>query len=113
MRVKRGITKHRRHAKVLKLAKGYRMSNSKLYKRAHEAVMHAGQYSLIHRRHRAAQFREIWIERINAALIEYGMKYGQFISALKSNNITLNRKMLASLALDNKQAFAEVVNQVK
>ncbi len=113
MRVKRGITKHRRHAKVLKLAKGYRMSNSKLYKRAHEAVMHAGEYSRTHRRHRAAQFREIWIERINAALQEYGMKYGQFINALKSKNITLNRKMLAALALDNKQAFAEVVNQVK
>lgn len=113
MRVKRGTTKQRRHKKILKLAKGYRLSYSKLYKRAHEAVMHAGQYSLTHRRHRAAQYREIWIERINAALSEYGMKYGIFMHALKVKKINLNRKMLAALALDNKSAFAEIVNQVK
>ena len=113
MRVKRGITKQRRHRKILKLAKGYRMSNNRLYKRAHEAVMHAGQYSMMHRRHRAAQFREVWIERINAALQEYGMKYGQFISALKAKNINLNRKVLAALALDHKEAFAAVVAKVK
>lgn len=113
MRVKRGITRQRKHRKILKLAKGYRLSYSKLYKRAHEAVMHAGQYSLMHRRHRAAQFREVWIERINAALKEYDMKYGRFISALKAKNIQLNRKVLAALALDNKEAFAAVVAKVK
>lgn len=113
MRVKRGITRQRKHRKILKLAKGYRLSYSKLYKRAHEAVMHAGQYSLMHRRHRAAQFREVWIERINAALSEYDMKYGKFINALKANNIQLNRKVLAALALDHKEAFAAVVAKVK
>ncbi len=113
MRVKRGITRQRKHRKILKLAKGYRLSYSKLYKRAHEAVMHAGQYSLMHRRHRAAQFREVWIERINAALKEYDMKYGQFINALKEKNIQLNRKVLAALALDHKEAFAAVVAKVK
>ena len=113
MRVKRGITRQRKHRKILKLAKGYRLTYSKLYKRAHEAVMHAGQYSLMHRRHRAAQFREVWIERINAALKEYDMKYGQFINALKEKNIQLNRKVLAALALDHKEAFAAVVAKVK
>jgi large subunit ribosomal protein L20 len=113
MRVKRGLAKQRRHRKILKLAKGYRMSYSKLFKRAHEAVMHAGKYSLVHRRHRAAQYRELWIERINAALQEHGMKYGRFMHALKTKNIGLNRKMLAALALDNKEAFAQVVAQVK
>ena len=113
MRVKRGVTKQKRHKAVLKLAKGYRMSNSKLYKRAHEAMMHAGQYSLEHRRQRTAQFREIWIERINAGLREHGMKYGKFMHALKVNKIDLNRKVLALLALDHKEVFAQVVAAVK
>ena len=113
MRVKRGTTKQRKHRSVLAMAKGYRMSNSKLFKRAHEAVMHAGQYSMEHRRKRAAQFREIWIERINAALSEYDMKYGKFMHALKEKKIILNRKVLAALALDNKDVFAKIVAAVK
>lgn len=113
MRIKRGTTRHRRHKAVLKLTKGYRLSNSKLYKRAHEAMMHAGQYSLIHRRKRYGQFREIWIERINAGLEGSGLKYSEFINALKKNNIEINRKMLANLALDKKEVFTAIVNKVK
>ena len=113
MRIKRGTTRHRRHKAVLKLTKGYRLSYSKLYKRAHEAMMHAGQYSLIDRRHRYGQYRELWIERINAALSATGMKYSEFINALKVEKIELNRKMLSGLALDHKEVFSAIVEKVK
>jgi len=113
MRIKRGQTRHRKHKAVLAQTKGYRLSNSKLYKRAHEAMMHAGQYSLTHRRHRYGQYRELWIERINAALSGEGMKYSEFINALKTKNIELNRKMLSGLALDHKDVFSAVVAKVK
>jgi large subunit ribosomal protein L20 len=113
MRIKRGQTRHRRHKAVLSLAKGYRLSNSKLYKRAHEAMMHAGQYSLVHRKHRYGQFREIWIERINAALTPSGLRYSEFINALKTNKIELNRKMLAGLALNYPETFTAIVSKVK
>ena len=109
MRVKRGLTKHRRHKKVLKAAKGYRLSYSKLYKRAHEAGMHAGQYSFAGRKKRAGQFREIWIARINAALHKFGIKYSKFIKLLSDNKIELNRKILAYLAIDQEKTFEEIV----
>src|SRR3989344_8745801 len=101
MRIKRGINKHRKHKRILAAAKGYRLSYSKLYKRANEAVLHAGQYSFNHRRKRTSQMREVWIERIGAALQEYGLKYSRFIKALKDKKIELNRKMLAELAYTN------------
>ena len=113
MRIKRGVTKRSKHKKILKLAKGYRMSYSKLFKRANEGVLHAGQYSYIHRRKRYNQFRELWIERINAALTQHGVKYSVFISKLEEKNIDLNRKMLAELALDHPEAFSEIVKMVK
>lgn len=113
MRVKRGTTKNQKHKKVLKSTKGYRLSYSKLYRRAREAMLHAGQYSYAHRKKRSGDYRRLWIERINAALSEHDMKYGQFINGLKTNGISLNRKMLSELALHNKEAFAEVVKSVK
>jgi large subunit ribosomal protein L20 len=109
MRIKRGVTKHRKHRKVVNSAKGYRLSYSKLFKRAHEAAMHAGQYSFNHRKKRAGQFREMWITRINAALSKFDMKYNKFIQALKTNKVELNRKMLAYLALDEQKTFEEIV----
>jgi large subunit ribosomal protein L20 len=109
MRIKRGLTKHRKHRKVVNAAKGYRLSYSKLFKRAHEARMHAGQYSFNGRKKRAGQFREVWITRINAALTKYSMKYSNFIKLLKVNKIELNRKMIAYLALDQEKVFAELV----
>jgi len=113
MRVKRGLTKHRRHRKVVKAAKGYRLTYSKLFKRAHEARMHAGQYSFAGRKKRAGQFREIWITRLNAALAKFGIKYNKFIQLLKTNKVELNRKMLAYLALDQEKTFEEIVKFLK
>jgi len=113
MRIKRSLLKRAKHNKILKLAKGYRLSYSKLFKRAHEAVMHAGQYSYEDRRRRFGQFREIWIERINAGLMPHNIKYGVFVDSLKNKKIELNRKILSSLALDFPQVFSEVVKAVK
>ena len=113
MRIKRSIAKRIKHKKILDLAKGYRLSYSKLFKRAHEAVMHAGQYSYADRRRRAGQFRELWIERINAGLMPHNLKYGMFIKGLKDKNIELNRKVLSALALDHTEVFSEVVKSVK
>jgi len=113
MRIKRSQIKRNKHKKILDLAKGYRMSYSKLFKRAHEAVMHAGQYSFNDRHSRLSQFREIWIERINAALMPHNEKYGTFINKLKVKKVELNRKVLSALALDFPEVFGEVVKAVK
>lgn len=113
MRVKRGTTKKRKHKKVLEQTKGYRLSYSKLYRRAREALLHAKQYSYGHRRKRQGQFRRLWIQRINAGLQDKDMKYSSFIHSLKNKNIELNRKILADLALNHEQVFAEVVNSAK
>lgn len=113
MRVKRGLNKKRKHKKVLKAAKGYRMSYSKLYRRAKEALMHAGQYSYAHRRRRSNEFRKLWIQKINGALSEYGLPYSIFISRLKSNKIELDRKVLADLAQNAPETFKAIVEKVK
>lgn len=113
MRIKRGATKNQKHKKVLKLAKGYRMSYSKLYRRAKEAVRHAGQYSYAHRQHRGAQIREQWIEVISAALTKHNLSYSKFIGGLKKNKVELDRKVLAELAVYNPAHFDSVVEAVK
>lgn len=113
MRIKRGKVKNRRHKKVLEQTKGFRLSYSKLYKRAKEALLHAGQYSFAHRKRRQSQFREAWIERINAALTQFDVKYSVFINSLKKKNVELDRKVLAGLALDYPQTFKSVVEFVK
>lgn len=113
MRVKRGKTKKAKHKKVLKQAKGFRLSYSKLYRRAKEALLHSGQYSYNHRKKRKAQFRRLWIERINAGLSNHSISYSKFIDALNKRNIKLNRKMLAELSLNNPDVFDEVVKAVK
>jgi len=113
MRIKRGTTKKQKHKKILKRTKGYRLSYSKLYKRAKEASLHAGQYSFAHRKKRQSQFRRTWISRINAALSTFGLKYKDFISALAKKNIKLDRKILANLALDNPETFNKIVEFVK
>ena len=113
MRIKRGVAKRRKHKKVLKLTKGFTMSNSKLIKRAREALLHSGQYSMAHRRKRAGQFRNLWIQRINAALTPFELSYSKFIAGLKNAKIELNRKVLADLALDHKEEFKAVVESLK
>ena len=112
MRVKGGIVRKRRHKKVLAQAKGYRMSKSKLYKTANQAVMHAGKYSYNDRRKRSGQFRRLWISRLNAACKDNGLQYKDFINKLKIKNIELNRKVLADIALNNPEVFSFIVKSL-
>jgi len=113
MRVKRGKIKKKKHKKVLKAAKGYRLTYSKLYRRAKEALLHAGQYSYNDRKKRGNEFRKLWIQRINAALDKHDLKYSQFINKLKKAKIEINRKMLSEIAIHQPEVFEEIVNEVK
>jgi large subunit ribosomal protein L20 len=113
MRVKRGKIKRQKHKKVLKAAKGYRLTYSKLYRRAKEATLHAGQYSYAHRRKRKNDFRKLWIQKINGALSNYDISYKRFIHSLKKSKIDLDRKILADLAENEPQAFKAVVEKVQ
>ena len=112
-RVKKGVTAHARHKKILKLARGYRGSKSKLFRKANETVMKALYYARRDRRAKKGEFRRLWITRINAAARMNGISYSRLISAMKKANITLNRKMLADLAVRDPQAFAAVVEKAK
>ncbi len=112
-RVKRGVTAHARHKKILKLAKGYYGARSRVFRVAKQAVIKAGQYAYRDRRQRKRQFRALWIARINAAARESGMSYSRFMDALKKASIDLDRKVLADMAVYDKEGFAELVKQVK
>lgn len=112
-RVKTGPTRHRRHKKFIKMAKGYRMTRHKLIKRVKEAVLRAGQHAYIGRKLRKRDMRKLWIQRIKAALSQQGMAYSQFINALKKAKIELNRKILADLAVSDPDTFKKVVEKVK
>ena len=102
----------RRHAKVLSATKGYRMSKHRLYKVAHEASIHAGQYAYVGRRKRKRDLRQLWIIRINAAVRPLGLTYGKFIAALKKSNILLDRKILSDLAVSDTNAIQEIVKKI-
>lgn len=112
-RVKRGNVLRKRHRKVLKLAKGFRGSRSKLFTVANQAVMKALKYAYRDRRNKKRDFRRLWITRINAAARLNGMSYSQFTFGLKRANITINRKVLADLAVTDKQAFAKIAEEAK
>jgi len=112
-RVKRGVTAKKRHKKVLKKAKGYYGARSRVYRVAKQAVIKAAQYAYRDRKQRKRQFRALWILRINAAAREHGLSYSRFINGLKKTNIEIDRKILASLAIHNKDAFAAIVDKVK
>ncbi|MFQ6604697.1 MAG: 50S ribosomal protein L20 [Fidelibacterota bacterium] len=112
-RANSSVPRHRRHRKVVKQAKGYYGARSRNFKAAKDSVWRAGTYAYRDRRQRKRQFRRLWILRINAATREHGMSYSAFIAALKQNGIELNRKVLADLAVNNPNAFAELVNSVK
>ncbi|MBN2100567.1 50S ribosomal protein L20 [Candidatus Dojkabacteria bacterium] len=109
MRVKGGTVTRRRHKKVLKANKGYRMTKSKLYKVAHEAYLHAGQYSYNDRKKRLNDFRRIWISRINAAAREHGTTYSKFYHNLREKDVKLNRHVLAELAVIYPETFSQLV----
>ncbi|NOY15072.1 MAG: 50S ribosomal protein L20 [bacterium] len=111
-RVKTGIIRRRRHKKILKAAKGYRMTRHRLYKVAHEAVLHAGQYAFAGRKLRKRQFRRLWITRLNIALRQVGTKYSEFINKLKKQNINLNRKTLSEMAVNQPEAFKKLVQSI-
>lgn len=112
-RVKKGVTAHRRHKKILKLAKGYRGSKSKLFKKANETVMKALYYARRDRRAKKGEFRRLWIARINAAARINGMSYSQLVNGLKKAGVEVNRKMLADLAVSDAAAFSSLVNTAK
>lgn len=115
MRSKTGKTRKKRHKKVLKRTKGMRMTKGRLYKVSKEADLHAGQYAFMGRKLRKRDLRKLWIQRINAALQAYGhnLKYSRFIHLLKKSKISLNRKILADLAINDQEAFDSVVKTAK
>ncbi len=112
-RVKRGVTARARHKKVLALAKGFRGRRKNVYRIAKQAVMKAGQYAYRDRRNKKRVFRRLWIARINAATRELGLTYSQFINGMTKAGITLDRKVLADIAVHDKAAFAGIVAQAK
>ena len=112
-RVKGAVTTRRRRNKVLKLAKGYWGSKSKHFKMAKQAVMKSGNYAFADRKMKKRDFRSLWITRISAQAKVNGMNYSQFIHGLKLAGINLNRKMLAELAVSDKEAFAALVAKAK
>ncbi len=112
-RVKVGVTAHRRHKKILKLAKGYRGAKSKQFKKANETVMKALYYARRDRRAKKGNFRRLWIARINAAARLNGLSYSRMIAGLTKAGVEVNRKMLADLAVSDAQAFAQLVAVAK
>lgn len=112
MRVKRGVTSHRRHKRLLARAKGYRGGRSKLIKQAREAVIHAGADAYRGRKEKKRNIRALWITRINAALAPYNISYSQFIDKLKTKKVDLNRKVLSQIAIEDPKVFEQIVKKV-
>lgn len=112
-RIKGALNTRKRHKKVLKLAKGYRGSKSKLFRIANQAVMKSGVYAYVGRKQKKRNFRQLWIARINAATRANGMSYSQFMNGLKKANINMNRKMLSEIAIADPAAFTALVEKAK
>ena len=108
-RVKRGVTAHRRHKKVLALTKGHRATKHSLYRRAHESMLKSLSYAYAHRRERKGDMRRLWILRVNAASRAQGLTYSQFIAGLRKSGVEINRKMLADMAVREPASFADLV----
>jgi len=113
LRIKRGVTSHRRHKKVLAMTKGHRATRHSLYKRAKESMLHALSYAYAHRRERKGDMRRLWILRVSAASRAQGLNYGQFIYGLKQAGVEVNRKVLADMAVREPEAFANLVTVAK
>lgn len=112
-RVKRGVTARARHKKVLQKAKGYYGARSRVFRVAKQAVIKAGQYAFRDRRQRKREFRGLWIVRINAAARLHGLSYSRFMNGLKKAMIEIDRKVLADLAVNDQQAFAQLAEKAK
>jgi large subunit ribosomal protein L20 len=108
-RVKRGVSSHQRHKKILAMTKGQRGTRHRLIKRANEAMIHSLSYAYFHRRERKGDMRRLWILRVNAACRARGMTYGRFIDGLKKAGVTIDRKMLADMAVREPESFSSLV----
>ena len=112
-RIKRGVTKRRRHKSMLKMTKGHQGVRHRLYRRAHESMIHALRYSYAHRKERKGDMRRLWNIKINAAARANGTTYSQLIHGLKLAGAEVNRKMLADLAMRDPDAFTQIADQAK
>jgi large subunit ribosomal protein L20 len=112
-RVKRGVTAHAKHKKVIAKAKGFRGRRGNVFRVAKQAVMKAGQYAYRDRRARKREFRALWIARINAAARQCGLSYSAFMNGLKKASIEIDRKVLADIAVADKAAFAKLAEQAR
>jgi large subunit ribosomal protein L20 len=112
-RVKGGLMAQKRRRNILDEVKGYRLQRSKKKRVAREAIYHAQTYAFAHRKDKKNDFRRLWTVRINAALMAFGLKYSRFINTLKTKNVEIDRKVLATLAKDRPEAFARLVESVK
>ena len=112
-RVKRGVTARRRHKKILKLAKGYYNARRKVFRVANQAVIKAGQYAYIGRKQKKRNFRSLWITRINAAARLNGLSYSRFMNGMLKAGITLDRKVLADIAVHDAVGFAALAEKAK
>jgi large subunit ribosomal protein L20 len=108
-RVKRGVTTHRRHKKVLAMTKGHRGTKHSLFRRANESMLKSLSYAYAHRRERKGDMRRLWILRVNAACRARGITYSQFMDGLKKSGIEINRKMLADMAVREPESFSNLV----
>lgn len=112
-RVKRGVTSHRRHKKVLALTKGHRATKHSLFRRANESMLKSLSYAYAHRRERKGDMRRLWITRVNAASRAEGLTYGQLIHGLRKSGVEVNRKMLADMAVREPESFSSLVSVAK
>ncbi len=112
-RVKKAVNARKKHKKILKLAKGYFGAKSKQFRAANEAVMRSLRFAYIGRKLKKRDYRSLWITRINAEARNNGISYSRLIDGLKKGGVTVNRKILADLAVNDKKAFAEMVNVAK
>ncbi len=112
-RVKRGVTGRRRHKKIIAMARGHKGQRHRLFRRANESVLHALDYATRDRRDRKGQFRRLWITRINAAVRGHGLSYSQFIHGLSRAGVTLDRKVMADLAVRDANAFEALATKAK
>jgi len=113
VRVKGGVHTRRKHKKVLEAAKGFWMTRHKQFKKAQEAVLHAGEYAFTGRKLKKRDFRSLWIIRLNAAVREAGLSYSKFINLLKKKNVGLDRKILSQIAVEYPKTFTAIVGKVK
>ena len=112
-RIKRGVTRRRRHKKILKMTKGHQGGRHSLFKQANESMLHAYSYAFAHRRERKGDMRKLWNIKINAAARANGLTYSTFIRGLRLAGVEVNRKMLADLAMQDPDAFAQIVETAK